>query len=304
MQFNNANKSWLNSQRITDKVLEDFGVIGDENIVFPVYDLDGNFIFNKYRRSPLSDEKPKYWYDKGGKVTLYAWYKAKDFNTILITEGEKDCLVAWSANIPAVTSTGGAGSFQEEWGELLKDKEVILAFDNDSAGAVGMVRALKIVPHAKILFIPDRPNIKDISDYVTNGGDLNTLVREAKHFDSIEEVKEDKCRRLAIFQSTFFHDAYIKEHTKVNTHAERKAYSNDRVTNAKLYPITNILEFHKGKALCPFHNENTPSLHYYHKTNTCYCFGGCSKAYDAISIYMQKYSVSFKEAVEQLNRLV
>ena len=94
----------------------------------------------------MQDDKPKYIYDKGSKISLYGWWKAKTEKSILITEGEMDSLVAWSANIPAVSSTGGASSFQSEWAELFKDKDVTICFDNDSAGGVGMVKTLKIIP--------------------------------------------------------------------------------------------------------------------------------------------------------------
>lgn len=301
MQINIVFKEWLKSRKISEETLEDFGVYGEEEIVIPVHGYDRDFIFNKYRRSPLSDDKPKYWYDRGGKVTLYGWWKAKEYSTILITEGEMDCLVAWSHRIPAITSTGGSMSFQADWAELFKDKDVILCFDNDQAGADGMVKALNIVPHAKVMFIPDRANLKDISDYVASGGDLNVLLGSAKHFADISEVKEDMIERLAKFQSVFFHEAYIKAHTKSNVKYDRKTFSNDAVTNAKGYPVTNLIDFNKQhKARCPFHNEKTPSFTYFPKTNSCYCFG-CSKVADAIDIYKEIHGVSFREAVAKLN---
>lgn len=310
MQFNKVFSDWLTANKITKAVQEEFNLSFAEDIVIPIHDIDGNFIFNKYRRSPLSSEGPKYRYDRGGKVSLYGIHKAKDTDTILITEGEKDCLVAWSHNIPAVTSTGGAQSFQEEWanyfkGTESKTKETIICYDNDYAGAEGFVKTLDIIPWAKIMFIPDMPNVKDISDYVNMGGNLHELMKTARHYESIQDVKEDMNRRLATFQSVYFHEAYIKKHTKVvPLNVPRKTFSNDAITNAKAYPISNMMEFRQNAALCPFHNEKTPSLHYYPKTNTCYCFGGCGKTYDAIDIYCKLNDVKFKEAVLQLNKLV
>lgn len=306
MKFNMELKVWLTSQKITDQVLEDFGICGEESITIPVVDIFGDFSFNKYRRSPLSDEKPKYWYDKGGKVTLYGGFKAftEGHNRILITEGEKDCLVAWSHNIPAVTSTGGALSFQKEWAEYLKDKEVIICLDNDSTGGEGTVKILDLIPHAKVMFIPDRPNIKDISDYVTNGGDLRTLLETAIHFNDIADVKSHMSKRVACYGSTFFHDAYIKAHTKVAPkNVKRKTFDSDAVTNAKAYPIVNLLEFGRDKkAICPFHNEKSGSLHYNEATNNAFCFGGCQKPYDSINVYMEQNDCDFAQAVKELNK--
>lgn len=322
MQFQSILKEWLRANRITDKMAEDFNVSFDsDRIVFPVHDHEGNFLFNKYRRSPTSEDGPKYTYDKGGKVSLYGYHLAKEHDSILCVEGEKDCLVAWSHNIPAVTSTGGAMTLQEDWRALFvgqghiqednrdmyfpENKEVTICFDSDDAGAQGMVKALEVVPWAKVMLIPDMPNVKDVSDYVNMGGNLHELLKTARHFADIAEVAEDRSRRIAIFQSVRFHDAYIKAHTKVNAYkGERKAYDSDKVTNAKGYPIPSLLKFNGlGKAICPFHNERTPSLQYYPKDNRCYCFGGCGKSYDAISIYMILNDVGFKQAVDNLNAL-
>jgi DNA primase len=304
MQFNNVVEHYLSQRKISSEIQNEFNVHALENkIVFPVYDEQGNFLFNKYRRSPLTNDGPKYTYDKGSKISLYGINKAKDFDTILITEGEADCLVAWSHNIPAVTSTGGAQSFQDEWKDYFKDKEVIICYDNDYAGAEGMVKTLEIIPHAKVLFVPLLPNVKDISDYVVAGGNLHDLIKTAKSFNDISEVSNDRVDRVALMQPVDFHDAYIKKHTKINTYTERKSFSSDKVTNAKQYPIPNLMKFdNNNKARCPFHNEKTASFVYYPDTNSCYCFG-CSKVADSIEIYRHQNNCSFAEAVKELNKL-
>lgn len=302
----NMFRDWLHRRKISDLVLSEFNVhsgqhpIINECIVIPVHDAEGNFSFNKYRRSPADKNEPRYLYDQGGKVTLYGWHKAKDENNILITEGEMDTLVAWSANIAAVSSTGGAMSFQKEWDTLFSNKKVIICFDNDEAGGNGMAKALDIIPWARILFLPDRPGIKDISDYVTSGGDLIELLKTAKRFDSIESIIEHRGERASIWQSTWFHDAYIKNHTKPVYIRKDRALEKDRIVRARSFPIPKMMDFIKNKARCLWHAEKDASLVYYPKTNTLYCFGGCGKAYDAIDVYRQKYNCSFKEAVEKL----
>lgn len=301
--------NWFNNRSVSKNILDEFNIhwghsdIMGECIIIPVKDLGGNFSFNKYRRNPMMDTKPKYLYDKGSKVTLYGWWEASDFSSILITEGELDALVAWSANIPAVTSTGGAMSFQEEWVDLLKDKDITICFDNDEAGAKGMVKVLKYLPNASVVFIPDRANIKDITDYVSAGGDLVELLRTRVQFKTLQDVIDHRATRLSLWQSVWFHDAYIEEHTIPEyVKVDRKVIytDGDKISKAKTYPISNILRFNKDyKTCCIWHNESGPSLHYYRETNTVYCFG-CGKHGDVIDVYRTINECSFKEAIEEL----
>lgn len=309
MQLNNLHRDWLKNQKITTEVLETFGLRTNDDgmIAFPVYDEQGDFIFNKYRRSPEKTMGAKYSYDKGGKISLYGWHLAKEHDTILITEGEKDCLVAWSHNIPAVTSTGGAMSFQEDWIELLAGKKVIVCFDNDKAGGEGMNKVARMfgIENVKLMFLPERAGVKDISDYVIGGGDLHKLMRTAK---VVDDVEDDKSERVSMWKSTWFHDAYLKQEEEAQRRTQTaRTHTKDMgsdIENAKAYPIDQILDFNREKkAMCPFHNEKTASLHYYAETNTTYCFGGCGKSFDAVDIYQKKFNVSFKEAVNELKKM-
>lgn len=305
MQLNNVFRDWLHRSKITDSVIEQFNIHeSNDRIVIPIHDESGHFIFNKYRRSPLVSVGPKYTYDKGGKLTLFGAHLIKDKGMVLWTEGEKDALVAWSHNIPAVSGTGGAMSINKEWSELLKDKDVIICFDNDHAGGEGMVKALAIVPHAKILFLPDRPGIKDISDYVSSGGDLPSLIGTARSYNGLEEVIADRCDRLATWKNTFFHDAYIKMYTKpayVPVKRSKGAIGGD-IARAKEYPIHELIEFNmQGSAKCLWHNEKTASMHYYPKTNSVYCFG-CGKTGDAIDVWRKVNGGGFVEAVKELSK--
>jgi len=54
-----------------------------------------------------------------------------------------------------------------------------------------------------------------------------------------------------------------------------------------------------GQALCPFHADGDPSLHFYAKTNTFFCFG-CQAHGDVISFVMQLDKCSFPEACKTL----
>lgn len=121
----------------------------------------------------------------------------------------------------------------------------------------------------------------------------------------IDDIEEDKGERESLWESTFFHDAFLLDQKKERearkyANKPRKDYGDD-LQRAKSYPIHQLLKFDKqGNTRCIFHNEKTASLHYYPETNTCYCFGSCGKSFDAIDIYMKLHNVTFKEAVKKL----
>lgn len=74
----------------------------------------------------------------------------------------------------------------------------------------------------------------------------------------------------------------------------------DMVLRAKQYPIGSLVSFGRDKkAGCLWHDDKTPSMHYYADTNSVYCFA-CAKGGDAIDVYRALYGVSFGQAVKAL----
>lgn len=315
---------WLRKRGITDKVIDAFSIsVADvpqlglhKAIVIPVRHIDGAHAFNKYRRNPTEGNvKPKYLFERGGKVTLYGAdqlvkHEADAIrNYVVITEGELDTLVCWSLGIPAVSSTAGATSFQEEWVELLKGYSVYICFDNDEAGHKGAVKVLSYLPDAKVIFIPKNiPDVKDISDYVARGGDFHALMRSARSYPDLETVEAEKESIAANWGDYSFHDIYIDANKKPSLPASANgaaptSNSDDRVERAKSVECTSLVEFvRNGRyplAKCLWHNDNTPSLTYYARNNSCYCHA-CGKYADAIDIVMARDGVTFKEAIKTL----
>lgn len=309
MQLNNVFLDWLHNRKISDKVIYDFNLCTKNNrLVIPIHLPDGSFSFNKYRRSPLEESGPKYTYDKGGKLTLYGADKIYTADTVLICEGEMDSLVAWSHNIPAVSGTGGAMSFNPEWVSLFNNKRVIICFDNDAAGGEGMAKIFSLLPQSWVLFLPDKPGIKDISDYVTHGGNLHDLIKTAKHFAATEDIIADKVERESHWRSVYFHEAYLRN-LKKNSETEIKKQNQTKLRKriaaglerAKQYPIPELLKLDSsGATQCLWHAETKASLYYYKNSNKLWCFGGCGRGYDSIDVYQKIHGVSFIEAVKAL----
>lgn len=73
------------------------------------------------------------------------------------------------------------------------------------------------------------------------------------------------------------------------------------LTRAKSYPIDQLVEVkHGSKALCVWHEEHNPSMHYYKKNNTVFCFS-CNKGGDAIDVVRAMKDCSMVEALAFLN---
>lgn len=300
---------WYGNRKVSEQILNDFNIKFENNrIIIPVYDIDGKFLFNKYRRNPafdLNDNGPKYTYDKGGKVTLYCADKIKDEKRVLIVEGENDCMACWSHNLPAVTSTGGANSFQESWGELFKDKEVIIIYDNDNAGCMGALKTLLIIPHARVVILPKEAGTKDICDYYTKGGDLRDLIETSKHYIDVEKVRAERNELRAKWRTEdhVFHDIWLEwwdNQQEQNKQSKKTIEYDNEVKQAKSVLIEDIIPVgYDHKALCLWHTEKTPSMHIY-DDNHFFCFA-CGKHGDVIDIVMEKEKVDFKSAVKWLN---
>ena len=81
----------------------------------------------------------------------------------------------------------------------------------------------------------------------------------------------------------------------------------ENIERARIYPIYELARDklvlkNSGRnfvALCPFHNEKTPSFYLYTETNSFHCFG-CQENGDVIKLSMALCGLDFKEAVSML----
>lgn len=308
MQYEEGIKSWLKNRKINDETLSKFNIGYEDRITIPIYDENGIFIYNKYRRNPLlPDTGPKYWYDKGGRALLFGAQFIKDEKVVVITEGELDAILLWSQNIPAVSSTGGAMTFSEEWVKLLEGKQIYICYDNDKAGCAGAVRTLVMIPHAKVILLPNIGDLKDITEYYAIGGDLRNLMESSKHYASYEAVEKDRVARKGELRSTLFHEAWMEAWDKEHTPQEElkkieHKKDDDAIARAKNVPIENLVKVNRlKKMVCLWHNDNDPSMQLY-DDNHSYCFV-CGKRADAIDVIREQKKLGFNEAVEYLNTL-
>jgi DNA primase len=81
-----------------------------------------------------------------------------------------------------------------------------------------------------------------------------------------------------------------------------------------LLSMANILKYYglkpdkNTRLICPFHDDNTPSLQIYYKTQTAYCFAGSCKTHghslDVIDFIMHKESLNKHEALKKASQLI
>lgn len=179
---------WLHARGITDAVLADNGIgWNGTHIVIPIKNTEGVVIFNKYRRDPFGPTyQPKYKYEAGSTAHLFNAHKIKESGSIIICEGEMDALRLESSGYVAVTSTGGAGTFKEEWYVLLAYKNLYVCYDNDEAGIRGAVKLLTKL-NAKMVLVPRAEGVKDITDYLKIGGSFPILLEQAQSFPILSD---------------------------------------------------------------------------------------------------------------------
>lgn len=277
-------QKYLEARGLPPHILEHNKITWDgERIVIPIFDPQGIWLFNKYRRDPDVTFGPKYTYDKGSTAQLYGADKLLDAKRVIICEGEFDSLVLEANGFAAVCSTGGAGTFKQEWFELLKDRELFICFDHDAAGEAGVARITRLHPDVKWIPLPHEVGEHgDVTDYFVK------LKRTAKNFSVLMAVAVPL--RLP-----------AEEPDPPTTKRKRAASGEktERLKTAKEVPLDRILKFNGQKfARCPFHNDSTPSLHKF-GPNKFKCFG-CGARGDAIDLVMRMKNISLPEAVDYL----
>ena len=166
-------------------------------ITIPVTNTEGAYALLKLRKDPedTSDVSKMMVYPKGAQHQIYGWEMLKgQISDLVICEGELDRLILLAKGIPAVTGTGGAGTFKDEWvPHFLKAEKVYICFDSDDAGRTGAVKILSRlleIGHEGVFRIelPDMGDgLKDVTDYlVTHGGNVDTFMKLARRVTQTE----------------------------------------------------------------------------------------------------------------------
>lgn len=227
----------------------------------------------------------KQWNDPGGvshgSVYPLMWGdpEQETATELWIFEGESDLLAALCHRpMPrhvAIMAVPGANAFPSEWVSIIDEYGRIVLFpDNDDAGEKLVERVCSLVPRARRARLPRQAN--DVTEFLRDVGTIEDMVSLA---DSAVAVPMQKPLRKFNWRWTG------KEATEFDS---------------LLVPvIARDLELKpKGQelvALCPFHEEKTPSFHINPKKGLWRC-QGCNKAGDVVSYVQAKHDLNYQRA--------
>jgi DNA primase len=290
-------RDYLNHRGITDEVINVHLLGWDgKRITIPIFDRDGRLAFFKLAKDPADQrQEPKMLAPAGSSAELYGWERLRvKPPRIVICEGEFDRLVLESRGIAAVTSTGGAAVFRKEWAEAFHDiPEVFVCFDRDDAGVRGARRVVTLVPHARVVTLPEEVGDGgDITDYFVRHGhnreNFITLLAQARSLPP-EEIAP----------------AQERKHPGPRTGDRREVdelKSQIRIEDlvARTVRLSKSGSHHRGR--CPFHGDETPSFVVYPHNQTFHCFG-CQAHGDVLTFLMRVENLTFHEALERLRDL-
>lgn len=101
------------------------------------------------------------------------------------------------------------------------------------------------------------------------------------------------------------HREHINHYEKIASKFGQEIKKKDfEIQNYKHIPISDFVEFNGyGFANCIWHDEKTPSMKYYDKTNSVYCFS-CNKRGDVMDVVQQINNTNLPGAIGILQKYV
>jgi DNA primase len=291
-------RRYLNDRGIPDKTV-DRHLLGwsGSRVTIPVFGKKGEVLQIRYAKAPDdTSDAPKVLSQVAAETELYGWDTlAENPNRVIICEGEFDRLVLEARGFQAVTSTGGAKSFREEWVSAFAGiRRIYICFDRDEAGEEGAKRVQAILPQSRVVNLPADVGPKgDVTNFFVTLGrtpvDFEILLAEAAASNqSQKEATLPKTRKLRPVEKAHRRRAeWVRKHVSLAEVVDN--YTELRATGGQLV----------GR--CPLHEEKTASFTVYPAKNNFHCYG-CGANGDAITFLEIKESMTFKAALEALER--
>lgn len=292
-------RDYLRHQRgIADGVV-DLHLLGwnGNRITIPVFNRAGALAFFKLTKDPDDKtESPKMLVPAGVHAELYGWERVlANPERIVICEGEFDRLVLETQGIAAVTSTGGALTFGPEWAEAFMEiPNVYVCFDNDNTGQAGAERVARLIPHARVIGLPEEVGEGgDVTDYFVHLG------KNREEFDSLLAVAQPLPQQERAVSSNFETYRAVGP-IDDEVHRIKSLVAIEDIIGHYLPLRRTSQNYLTGR--CPFHQDRNPSFVVYPETQSYYCFG-CREHGDVLSFLMRMEHLTFPEALKVLREI-
>ncbi len=202
-------REYYHKRGLSDETIDHFKLGWDgTRYTIPIF-INGECVNIRRRRddSNRRDKGGKIYNTSGhGKAAIFNQDILKETETVIVAEGEFDAMLLIQHGWPAVSGTGGAGTFPDEWASLFESCQVVyVCYDNDLSGRSGTTKVARIVgSKVRIATLPDDVGEGgDITDFFVKlqrtDADLEALLQEAKPYEppAVPEVDPPKSVHLA-----------------------------------------------------------------------------------------------------------
>lgn len=169
----------LKTQRgFTMETIERFNLGWDSRsgrFTIPVLDLEGHLVnVRKYKMNAAKAADKMTSIMGHGERRIFFPDVLDQHDTVVMTEGEMDAILARQYGFPAFSHTAGAAAWQRHWAPLFKDKTVFIVYDVDDAGRGGAtVVAGSLKKFAKAVYtvvLPSTVKGFDVTNFFVDQG--------------------------------------------------------------------------------------------------------------------------------------
>lgn len=184
-------------------------------VTIPIYDENNN-ILNIRKWKPKEQRKAR-----EGKVIgitgfnlphIFPVKTLVDNQEIILCEGELDCLLLIQNEFSAITITGAAGVFKEQWTRYFHNKDIVIIFDSDEAGKKAAIKVrnilYEVVKSIKIIDL-NLQDGEDVTDYYIkynkSSENLKKLIIETEPFFRKVKERDTTVYEVNLFQAGSAH---------------------------------------------------------------------------------------------------
>ncbi len=237
-----AARAFLNKRGLTDETLKQYLIGHDEKlhaVTVPLSFQDDQiislkrmyFVGHGWRMRDGKKDFRNY-----GPATLYCADLVKDLESVIVCEGELDCLLLRQNGFDAVTGTSGAGTWKSSWSDRLQDMDATLVFDSDDAGRKGTIKvAERLRGVAKTIRVADlfpenngaEKDQKDVTDFFRFGGtveEFRATLSRATEYETKDNAPDEES--VSRFSQARIANEILEEHDLIFVGGSFYTYGN------------------------------------------------------------------------------